>query len=227
METIVLMLVHNEEDHIERAIQSVINQTDQDIELFLVDDASTDRTFDRATSILLDSDLDFKIQLNPKNLGVVKSAAQAFETISRRNCYLIRLDGDDELTPNAIEDLKNAHRLGFFVTGHYNETVEDITTTVKPKTIYDSLACGVLMYIPDIVKAGGLAREDVGLFIEYDLYARLINSSVFPWLIQNPVYTYHRQPNSLTRDTKAIEKSLALLQAYWGKEVVSQIRSYQ
>ena len=104
METIILMLVRNEEKTIERALKSVINQ--DDVEIYLVDDASTDQTMKIALSVLANSGVDFKIQTNQHNVGVVESAARAFQALSSRNCFLTRLDGDDELPPDAIKNLK-------------------------------------------------------------------------------------------------------------------------
>lgn len=225
METIVLILAYNEEEHVERAIKSVIDQEDKDVELYFVDDASTDSTLTKAEALLSQSGLKYQILANPKNIGVVKSAMVAFKEFSDRDCFLVRLDADDALTPNSIRDLKAAYQPGHLVTGGYWEEAH-VTARITPQHIGEFLACGVLMYIPDIVKVGGLAKADVGIFIEYDLYYRLIAIGVKPLVIDEVVYAYYRQPNSLTRDSEAVQGSLQALKDHWGDELVSKIRRY-
>jgi len=231
METIILMIVHDEEQYINRAIDSVLTQ--EEIEVLLVDDASSDQTLMKAVAALKNAKLPFRVIHNPHNLGVAQSAKLAFSTISNRNCFLVRLDGDDELAPDAIKNLKTLYKekknnssLNLFSTGSYVERKGISSKVIVPKTIYESLACGVLMYIPDIVKAGGLVNNEVGIFIEYDLYARLINSNVYPILLDKPVYYYNRQPNSVTSNKASIKESLKRLECHWGSQVVSLIRDY-
>ena len=60
METIVLMLVRNEEQNIEKVLNSIICQ-EENPQVLIVDDASTDRTVEIALNTLEQSHLDFKI----------------------------------------------------------------------------------------------------------------------------------------------------------------------
>lgn len=225
METIILILAYNEEKHIERAIRSVINQDDKNIELYFVNDASTDTTLAKASALLSQSGLKYRILDNPENMGVAKSAAAAFEYVSNRDCFLIRLDADDVLLPHSISDLKKAYCPGHLVVGSYWEKT-DHYNRVTPKSIYEALACGVLMYVPDIAKAGGLVDANVGIFIEYDLYFRMMATGIEPIIINEVVYTYYRQPGSLTRDSNAVNSSLQALRDRWGDDMVSRIRKY-
>lgn len=225
METIVLILVQNEEKTVERALQSVINQG-EDVEVYLVDDASTDETLGIALSVLAKSDLDFRVQMNKSKMGIVESAASAFKVFSDRDCFLIRLDGDDELPPDAIKNLKKAWKPDSFVAGSYIEVQKNKSKTIFPKTIYGYLAGGVLMRIKDIVDVGGLAENDVGIFIEYDLYARLIEGGYYPIYTKYPTYIYYRHSGSITTNKLVVKDSLESLRVFWGNKLVSQIRRY-
>ena len=159
-------------------------------------------------------------------MGVVKSAASAFEVLSNRDCFLMRLDGDDELPPDAIKNLKKAWKPDSFVAGSYIEVQENESKTIFPKTIYGYLAGGVLLRIKDIVDVGGLAEDYVGIFIEYDLYARLIDGGYHPIYTKYPAYIYYRHPGSITTNKLVVEDSLESLRVLWGDALVSQIRRY-
>lgn len=228
MVTIILILAHNEADHITKTIKSVISQ--DDVEVIFVDDASTDDTAKIAKKALRFSGLKFKFIQNMENQGVAKSAVRAFGTISDRDCFILRLDGDDELLPNAIKNLKDEYKRGSFVAGPYlerNPSGEVKTDGCRnPVTIYECLACGVLMRIQDIKRVGGFARLDVGMFIEYDLYARLIEAHVYPRIADEPIYLYNRHEDSVTAKKDLVKDSIKKLSLIWGPHMTSQIRGY-
>lgn len=237
METTVLILAHNEarpSPHhksltcVEAAIMSVIGQ--DNTRILFVDDGSTDDTLKLAKQALRDSGLKYDVLHNEINLGVALSAQIAFSIISNKNSFLLRLDADDILMPDAISILKKAYEEGTFVSGSYREFSPDLHDSrgaiMKPGSIFDFLACGVLMHIKDIVKAGGFAREDVGVFIEYDLYLRLISYNVRPVIIDNIVYEYYRHSGSITDKKDLIEDSLEKLSNVWDAKTIGKIRAY-
>lgn len=245
METIVLMLTYNEAERVERALLSLVKQTDQEFELVIVDDGSTDGTPDIATDFLdryMDQyDFDWSISINEENLGLIGNCQRAIEFIEEyrptATPRLVRLDGDDEFMPNAVADLKKAAGWTWqnnVVFGDYFEvTKEHIAKFVKPQNLYESLACGVMMPLHLIKRVGGLAQDDVGIFVEYDLYARLqtyrnlkqeLGTNVIK--IDSAIYRYHRRPSSVTGNQENIKDSLHKLEQKWGHEIVSKIRSY-
>jgi glycosyltransferase involved in cell wall biosynthesis len=88
------------------AIHSVKNQTFKDWEYIIVNDGSTD---DTAKIVQKYSEADSRIQLidHEKNKGQATARNSGFKAISKASKYIMFLDHDDTLEPNAIEVLVN------------------------------------------------------------------------------------------------------------------------
>jgi glycosyltransferase involved in cell wall biosynthesis len=86
------MPLYNCEQFVEASINSVISQSYGDWELIVIDDCSTDNSFQKAKA-LADSDKRIKLYKMPKNSGVAKVRNRAIE--EARGRYLAFLDADD------------------------------------------------------------------------------------------------------------------------------------
>lgn len=96
----VVMSVYNTEKYLEEAIDSILNQTYQDFEFIIVNDCSTDRTWE----ILKDYEKRFssiKLINNTENLGLTKSLNKALAIAKGE--YIARMDADDISEPNRFE----------------------------------------------------------------------------------------------------------------------------
>jgi glycosyltransferase involved in cell wall biosynthesis len=93
----IVMAVYNGERYAEAAIRSVLTQTLSDLELIVVDDASTDRTLERVRSF---DDPRIRLLSNASNIGAAMSAARGFA--EARGEYVGRLDADDVSTPDRL-----------------------------------------------------------------------------------------------------------------------------
>ena len=67
----VLLVVHNEEPLIERAVASILNQSCQNFELIIIDDGSTDKTYQKIAPYLENQKV-FCFR-NEKNTGIAYS----------------------------------------------------------------------------------------------------------------------------------------------------------
>lgn len=92
--------VYNVEKCIERSIKSVINQTNKDFELLLIDDGSKDRSIQIAKSLLENSDINYKI-ITQENSGVSAARNRGIEEASGE--YITFLDSDDYIDSRFIE----------------------------------------------------------------------------------------------------------------------------
>lgn len=95
----ILLAVYNGSDFIEEAIISVIEQTYSNWELIIVDNGSTDNTYEIIQKM---ASLDNRIrtfQLNEK--GKVKAYNYSFE--KAKGDYICFFAADDKLTPNSLE----------------------------------------------------------------------------------------------------------------------------
>lgn len=89
---------YNQEAYIGQAIESVLGQSYGNFECVVVDDCSTDKTFDAAQRY---NDPRLRVELNLKNLGVEGNWNRALE--QARGKYIKILCGDDVIYPRCLE----------------------------------------------------------------------------------------------------------------------------
>ncbi|HZH60171.1 MAG TPA: glycosyltransferase family 2 protein [Metabacillus sp.] len=94
----VVIPTYNRGDLLRRSINSVLNQTYTNLELIIVDDASTDNTKEIVFSYKDDRIKYYRLDINtqgtkPRNLGILKSNGK----------YIALLDSDDEWVPTKLE----------------------------------------------------------------------------------------------------------------------------
>ena len=94
----VLMPVYNGEKFLREAIESILNQSYEDFEFLIINDASTDRSKD-----IIGSYDDPRIRLinNEKNIGLTASLNKGLKLA--RGTYVARMDADDISLPQRLE----------------------------------------------------------------------------------------------------------------------------
>ncbi len=96
----VIIPAYNTADYIGKAIESALGQTYQNIEVIVVDDASTDGTAKVAQKFV---DKRLKVIINQKNLGVSYSRNRALR--EAKGTWIALLDSDDWFAPERLEKL--------------------------------------------------------------------------------------------------------------------------
>lgn len=96
----VIIPAYNMEMYIEQAIRSVMNQTFQDWELFVMDDCSSDSTVSIAERLAAEDDRIILVR-NSQNMGVARTRNSAFDLC--RGEYIAFLDSDDIWHPEKLE----------------------------------------------------------------------------------------------------------------------------
>ncbi|MDT3275664.1 glycosyltransferase family 2 protein [Shewanella sp. SP2S2-4] len=96
----VLIPVYNVGLYVAEAIQSILNQSYKNIEIIVVDDFSTDNTFEIVSEL---SNLDKRIFIfrNEKNIKISKTLNKAF-SLSHGD-FILRMDGDDISSQDRID----------------------------------------------------------------------------------------------------------------------------
>jgi glycosyltransferase involved in cell wall biosynthesis len=107
----VLLAVHDGERYLGAAVASALGQTSGDLELLVVDDASTDRT----SEILADvAEARLRVIRNDERLGLAGSLNRGLD--EARGEYIARLDADDVALPRRLERqlarLRSSPRVG-------------------------------------------------------------------------------------------------------------------
>ena len=95
----VILSAYNEERFIRKAIESVVNQTLEDIEIIIINDGSTDDTLDIINSY---ADKDKRIVvIDQENIGLGASRNKGMKIAKGE--YVTFLDGDDWFREDAFE----------------------------------------------------------------------------------------------------------------------------
>lgn len=100
----VIIPVYNVEKYIEKCLDSVLNQTLQDIEIIIVNDGSTDSSKEKINNYL--KKYDGKIKYLEKENGGL-SSARNFGIPYASGEYIAFLDSDDYIESNAYEEMYN------------------------------------------------------------------------------------------------------------------------
>ncbi len=145
----ILIPTYNQERYIEQCIQSALNQSYENINIIVVDDASTDNTENILKKYRENSKI--KYIRNKENLGRVKNYRNALYEISSSE-YILNLDGDDwlldsEYVEKAVDILRKnpdvacvtgnkvtfIERMGKYLDNSdiYNQTLDPIMTGDK------------------------------------------------------------------------------------------------
>ena len=94
----VIIPVYNEEDYLNECLDSIVNQSLEDIEIICVDDGSTDNSL----NILKSYESDNRIKIIPKeNSGLGASRNVALDIAQGE--YIAFMDSDDYMNLNALE----------------------------------------------------------------------------------------------------------------------------
>lgn len=102
----VIIPAYNSETYLEPCVRSVLQQTYQNLEILLIDDGSTDKTWEICRRLAA---ADSRIKPIHKQNGGVSSARNAgIEAAS--GAMLLFVDGDDELKENGLEALIEAQQ---------------------------------------------------------------------------------------------------------------------
>lgn len=99
----ILMPTYNVEKFVEEAVQSILVQTYKNFELIIVDDCSTDETFEILQRLATEDDR-IRLFRNKVNSKICKTLNRAFA--HAKGEFICRMDGDDVSTPERLEVLK-------------------------------------------------------------------------------------------------------------------------
>lgn len=92
------MPVYNVSAFVTEAVKSILNQTYTDFELLIINDGSTDKTWDEVLKI---TDKRILLVENEKNIGLANTLNRGVELA--RGKYIARMDGDDISMPDRLE----------------------------------------------------------------------------------------------------------------------------
>ncbi|MCX5774590.1 MAG: glycosyltransferase family 2 protein [Fusobacteria bacterium] len=193
----VIMAAYNAEVHVESAIRSVLNQTYNNFELIVVDDASSDSTLKKIEK-LSKFDSRIKVYTNIANRGVVNS--RNFATKKAQGKYIAFLDSDDLWLPEKLnKQIGCAQRenIPLLFSGYYKITPNEVMRgEVKvPKSVdYQKLlksnymGCLTVMY--DQEKMEKFYFEEINMSEDYLLWLQMLKKIKKAVSVQEPLAKY-------------------------------------
>ena len=128
MSVAVIIPAYNIAEYVGRAVRSVLNQTNSDWELIIVDDGATDGTGEICDEF---AKSDYRINvIHTDNRGI--SSARITGVRAAKSEYIMFLDGDDYLEDTAIEYLLAASKKSDadIVISRFDKVFEDGTRTI-------------------------------------------------------------------------------------------------
>jgi glycosyltransferase involved in cell wall biosynthesis len=189
--------------YIQQSVESVLSQTFQDFELFIIDDGSVDNSKEIIEQYRDNPKINIIYQQN-KGLNVTNNIAMR-ASIAK---YIMRLDADDFLTPDALEimvsALENDIDLGLVFPDYYYTNDNGIITGEeirhdfdKDVSLFDQPAHGActMIRLENLKMLGGYnesftCQDGYDLWIKFIMHFKVTN-------INKPLFYYRRHGLSL------------------------------
>jgi glycosyltransferase involved in cell wall biosynthesis len=168
----VLTTAYNEEKHIDRYFDSILNQTYRDLEVIVVDDGSTDSTWD---IIQRRAAIDPRVKaIHQENQGAAAARNTAMKAMS--GDYVIYFDADDWLDLDCFEQAYQAaarYDVDMVMWGYQKEFPDGTTTPQKLPPLAPGLYTG-----EECRQVGLDVLHRMGRQIDTVTWIRLIRASI-------------------------------------------------
>ena len=198
----VLMSAYNSESTVENSINSILNQTHKNLEILIVDDYSSDNTFDICEKIKKENN-NIKLFKNNKNMGLTKSLNIL---INKANgVYIARQDSDDFSEKTRIEkqlEFMKRHKLDACTTRAKVIEKDNIVPNISyyfPKKILikykNPFIHGTLLIKKDVLEKLKNYDENFYYAQDYKLMTDLIKSNFKIKIIKKPLYNLNMENN--------------------------------
>jgi glycosyltransferase involved in cell wall biosynthesis len=114
-----VLICYNQQNVIEEALSSALEQTYENIEIVISDDCSTDATVETIKSFMKRRQTKYKLNVNEKNLGIGGNLSKAINLCSGE--FIVPAAGDDIALSNRVELVVNhwlssGKKIGFINT---------------------------------------------------------------------------------------------------------------
>lgn len=195
---------YNEENYIESAIESVVSQTIfKDIEYIIIDDASTDKTYEKIISSRFFESGQIKVKRNEVNLGLSSSSNIALNIA--RGKYILRLDADDALLFPFILEKMLTQAQECEVDALYPLYIDDKSKMYKSgKDIHHVGGCLFLTKTIRNIQFTEKLRGWEGL----DLFERSKDQIKIGYYEDLPAFFYRNKPDSMSKTNEAFRESI-------------------
>ncbi|GEK08861.1 glycosyltransferase family 2 protein [Pseudoalteromonas peptidolytica] len=182
---------------LKRAVKSVQNQTYKNVELFIVDNGSTDGTVEYLKQLATD---DQRVRYHCFETNQGACSARNYAIQHAQGEYATGLDDDDEFLPSRVETLLNAfdERYAFVCSGYiwdYGKIQRalldsDLVINIKTQLNFNQASNQVLAKRTRLIEAG-LFDESMVSSQDWELWTRMILKYGAAIRISTPTYIVH------------------------------------
>jgi glycosyltransferase involved in cell wall biosynthesis len=229
----VIIPTYNRAHLVDRAIQSVLNQTYHDFELIVVDDGSTDSTEEVVRSIK-----DPRIRYTRHNQNRGGSAARNSGIKMARGEYIAFQDSDDEWLPEKLDKqmrvFENAPaEVGVVYTDMWRIRGEEKkywhSPIIRPEDgiVYKQaldrvMGIGIATAIikRECFNVVGMFDESFPRFIDLELFIRLSKNYYF-YHINEPLVNYYDTGKGISNNNEALIKAYELIFKKYSYDIVA------
>jgi glycosyltransferase involved in cell wall biosynthesis len=212
----VIIPTHNRAEFLRSAITSVLNQTFQDFEIVIIDDASKDHTREVIASFN-----DVRIKVIHKQAGQGAAGSRNIGIMNAKYEYIAFLDDDDEWLPEKLKIqaclLNNSSQeVGGICTGCFNiEKASGRVLSIYEPEINDLfrenfIVTSSILLRRECFEQCGLFDENMPTSSDYDMWIRISEKFSFK-VIKDALVNYFIHENNLTRNCEKKIRGLEIL----------------
>jgi len=220
----------NNEKTIAYAIQSVLAQTYTNFELYLIDDGSTDRSYDIASQVA-NADSRIKLLRDGQNKGLISRLNQIIDLAN--GLYIARMDADDIMIPTKLEkqvicfqEVPNADIIStaaYTIDEDNNVIGIRDTHSIKINSGRDVIKSSILIHPTVMVKKAWYVQNkynhDYHRAEDYELWCRTFSHTIF-YRITEPLFFYREGNVSLNNYSLSMQTLRKIFRIY-GKNHLS------
>ncbi|SFD25297.1 Glycosyltransferase involved in cell wall bisynthesis [Algibacter lectus] len=210
----IIIPIYNRQHLIEETLNSIKAQTYANWECIIVDDGSTDNTYN-ITNNLIKGDNRFQLYNRPLEFAKGPSSCRNFAITKMSGNYIQFFDSDDVMHPNHLQLKIEAIKTHDFVICQLQEFTGAFDTNlfssakqpyIKPsKNVFEDFTTGTfpMLMVAPLWKASSLKpylpiREDLHILEDHELYARALSQDKTYAIINIPLIFYRVGSSSST-----------------------------
>ena len=202
----IIIPCYNKAEYVEEAVKSAVNQTYDNVEIVIVNDASTDNT-EQILEELKRQYEDLVVLKNEVNLGVMNSRNKAISFSTGE--YILPLDADDTIEPTYVEkavkilDEKPDIGIVYCRARLFGDKNEEWNL---PKFVYDEfifrncIFCTAMFRKTDFEKVGGFKDYMTYGWEDFDLWLSILELGRKVYQIDEILFNYRKDGESLTTE---------------------------
>lgn len=203
----VVMPVYNGEPYLKKAVESILKQTFNDFEFIIIDDGSTDNSWEILKAYAA-QDSRVVLSRNPENIKLIKTLNKGLSLA--RGEHIARMDADDISLPERLARqvayLQRHPEVGLLGTGYYRlypdgqrelRQPPSTNTGLRWRLLFGTPMCHAsVMFRRRLFETGEFNYHPFPHVEDYELFSRLLKYTCAASL-PNPFYIVRMHQNSI------------------------------